>query len=139
MTSERKATSNRTNAQKSTGPRSARGRVHSSRNALRHGLATAIGSDPSYSEDIEALATTLSSRDDGYLLIEFVRQFAETHLDLVRIRKAKAVGYATVLDIPGASLEDYTSLNETLEQIERYERRAFSRRKRAMLAMGGNY
>jgi hypothetical protein len=41
MTSDRKAVSNRTNAQKSTGPRSEFGRRHSRRNALRHGLAIA--------------------------------------------------------------------------------------------------
>lgn len=31
--------------------------------------------------------------------------------------------------------EDYSELSETLVQLEGYERRAFSRRKRGMLAM----
>ena len=65
MTSERKATSNRKNAQNSTGPRSEFGRRHCSRNALRHGLAIAIGSDPSFSKDVEALATTLERGGGG--------------------------------------------------------------------------
>jgi hypothetical protein len=36
---------------------------------------------------------------------------------------------------PEAKLEDYSELDENLAQLERYERRAFSRRKRALLAM----
>jgi hypothetical protein len=36
---------------------------------------------------------------------------------------------------PEAKLEDYSKLDENLAQLERYERRAFSRRKRALLAM----
>jgi hypothetical protein len=53
MTSDRKATSNRKNAQNSTGPRSELGRRSSRRKAMCHGLAIAIGSDPSFSKDIE--------------------------------------------------------------------------------------
>ena len=39
-TSPTKAESNRRNAQRSTGPKSAQGKAASSRNALRHGLST---------------------------------------------------------------------------------------------------
>jgi hypothetical protein len=139
MASERKTISNRKNAQKSTGPRTERGRLRSRRNALRHGLAIAIVSDPKFSGDIEALATTLESGGNGPLLKEFARQVAEAHFDLLRIRQQKGATLASVLDNPEASLEDYSALNESLEQMERYERRAFSRRKRAMLAMGREY
>jgi hypothetical protein len=102
-------------------------------------LAIAIGSDPSYCEDIEALATTLESGGGGYLRKEFARQVAEAHIDLWRIRKLKAERFAMVLENPEASLKGYSALNKTLDQMERYERRAFSRRKRAMLAMGREY
>jgi hypothetical protein len=138
MTSERKVTSNRENAQKSTGPRSELGRLHSRRNALRHGLAIAIGSDPFFSKDIEALATSLE-RGGGRIVAEFARQVAEAQFDLLRIRKLKAARFSTVFGNPEAKLEDYSELSETLEQLERYERRAFSRRKRAMLAMRGQW
>ena len=86
-TSQRKASSNRKNAQNSTGPRSELGRLRNSRNALRHGLAIPIGSDPSFSKDIEALATTLASGHNGQLAQEFARQGTEAHLDLARIRQ----------------------------------------------------
>ena len=39
MTGERKIRANRTNAQASTGPKTARGRSHAARNALRHALS----------------------------------------------------------------------------------------------------
>lgn len=134
MTSERKTASNRKNAQKSTGPRSELGRQRSSRNALRHGLAIAIGSDPSFSNEIEALAITLG-RGGGQIVEEFARQAAEAQIDLLRIRRLKASHFKTVFDNPSAKLSDYFELTEALKQFERYERRAFSRRKRALLAM----
>ena len=123
MTSERKTISNRKNAQKSTGPRSELGRLRSRRNALRHGLAIAVGSDPSFSEKIESLATTLASGGDGQIVQELARSVAEAHLDLVRIRQLRAERLAAVF------------VNPSLVQLERYERRAFSRRKRALLAI----
>jgi hypothetical protein len=135
MTSERKAASNRKNAQKSTGPRSEAGQRRSRRNALRHGLAIAIGSDPSFSKDIEALATTLASRSGGKTVGEFERQVAEAEIDLLRIRKLRASKFNAIYGDPQAKLEDYSELNEILTKLERYERRAFSRRKRALSSM----
>jgi hypothetical protein len=135
MTSDRKAASNRKNAQKSTGPRSELGRRHSRRNALRHGLAIAIGSDPSFSKDIEALATTLASRGGEQPVGEFARQVAEAEIDLLRIRKLKASRFNTIYGNPEAKPADYSQLTESLAVFERYERRAFSRRNRALLAM----
>lgn len=139
MTSDRKTISNRKNAEKSSGPRSELGRLHSRRNALRHGLAVAIASDPSFSTKIKSLATALASRRDGQLVKEFARQAAEAHLDLVRIRKLRSERLFAVFGNPNAAITEFSALNETLAQMERYERRAFSRRKRAMLAMNGEY
>lgn len=74
MTSKRKVISNRKNAQKSTGPRSELGRMRSRRNALQHGLAIAIGSDPSFSKDIDALTSTLECGGRGPIFQELARQ-----------------------------------------------------------------
>ncbi len=71
----------------------------------------------------------------GQLEQEFARQVAEAHLDLVRIRKRRAERLDATFGNPEAKLEDYAELDESLAQLERYERRAFSRRKRALLAM----
>jgi hypothetical protein len=138
MTSERKAASNRKNAQKSTGPRSGRGRRHSRRNALRHGLAIAIGSDPSFGEDINVLAKALMGASGEQNLGDFVLQVAEAEIDLLRIRKLKASRFKTVLGNPETKLEDYSELNESLAKLDRYERRAVSRRKRALRSMRQN-
>jgi hypothetical protein len=42
---------------------------------------------------------------------------------------------AAALGNPEAMLKDHAELNNNLAQLERYERRAFSRRKRALLAL----
>jgi hypothetical protein len=137
MTSDRKAASNRKNAQKSTGPKSDVGRRHSRRNALRHGLAVAIGTDPSFSEDIEGLAAALASGSGEQTVGEFARQAAEAQIDLLRIRRQRASRF-NVAGNPGVNLEDISELNESLAKLERYERRAFSRRNRALDAMMGS-
>src|ERR1700722_15808028 len=104
MTSDRKIESNRKNAQKSTGPRSEAGQRRSRRNALRHGLAIAIGSDPSSSEDINRLAGILAQGRSGPNIGEFAHQAAEAEIDLLRIRKLRASRFAAVLDNPEIKL-----------------------------------
>ena len=71
-TSDRKIASNRKNAQKSTGPRSEAGRARSRRNALRHGLAIAVASNPAFSKEIDLLASVIS-RDVGQRTLESLR------------------------------------------------------------------
>jgi hypothetical protein len=138
MTSDRKAASNRMNARKSTGPKSEAGRRRSRRNALRHGLAIAIGSDPSFGEDINILAKALMNGASEQRVGEFARQAAEAEIDLQRIRKLRASRFNIVFGNSEPKLEDHLKLNEDLAKLERYERRALSRRKRALLAMREN-
>ena len=63
MTSERKIRANRANARTSTGPKTARGRSHAARNALRHALSLPVYSDPVWSEEVEALAREIIGTD----------------------------------------------------------------------------
>jgi len=133
MTSDRKIVANRSNAKKSTGPRPEAGRRHSRRNAWRHDLAVAIGSQPSFRDDIEALAKALVG--DGGPPNEFARQAAEAELDLLRIRKIRAAEFNAAVGNPGAPTEAYAELAENLAKLERYERRAYARRKRALGAL----
>jgi hypothetical protein len=135
MTSDRKIQSNRKNAQKSTGPRSEAGQRRSRRNALRHGLSVAIGSDPSFNDDIKRLASILARGNSGQKIGEFAHQAAEAEIDLLRIRKLRASLFNAVLGNPETKLDDHSQLDEELAKLERYERRAFSRRKRALRAM----
>jgi len=89
-------------------------------------LAIAIGYDPSFSKDIEALAKTLERGGSGQIVEEFAREVAEAELDLLRIRKLKPVRFNTIFGNPEAKLQDYSELSETLAQLERYERRVFT-------------
>ena len=130
MTLERKIAANRKNAKKSTGPRSAAGRAASRHNARRHGLATGIGSDPALRDDVEILAKLLAGGRES--VGEFAREAAEAHLDLARIRRIRAGSYARMRFFGTASTEDLMEAAEQFARLERYERRAFSRRKRAL-------
>lgn len=138
MTSDRKADSNRKNSQKSTGPRSERGRRRSGRNALRHGLAVAIGADPFVANEIKLLEKGLMTVYGGKTAGELARRVAEAEMDLLRIRKLRAESFKTTYDNPEPTLTDYAELNASLAKLERYERRAFSRRKSALSAMMGD-
>jgi hypothetical protein len=134
MPSLRKIEANRRNAKKSTGPRSVAGREAARRNARRHGLAVAIGGDPAFHEDIEKLAKALSFASGAQQVSEHAREAAEAELDLARIRKVRAFLFEKLFgDI--AVPHGITDLNGKLAGLERYERRAFSRRKRALRAM----
>lgn len=135
MTSDRKAVSNRKNAQKSTGPRSKVGRRHSRRNALRHGLSIAIGSDPLFSEDIHVLAKALTEGRGEEGIGAVARQVAEAEIDLLRIRKLRASLFSTFCFNPEPKLDQHSELNDRLAKLDRYERRALSRRRLALRAM----
>jgi hypothetical protein len=132
MASDRQIAANRRNAKESTGPRSeaARGRLRL--NALRHGLAVAIGTDPALQGDVAKLAKMLSRGEQQ--VSESAREAAEAELDLLRIRKLRASQFETYF-ANGATPDRLVELNDNLAKLERYERRAFSRRKRAIRAM----
>jgi hypothetical protein len=72
---------------------------------------------------------------DGGPPTEFAREAAEAELDLLRIRKIRASQLDAVVGNPGAPHEAYAELAENLAKLERYERRAYSRRKRALGAL----
>jgi hypothetical protein len=133
MPSDRQIAANRNNAKKSTGPRSDAGREASRRNSRRHGLAIAIETDPAFHDDIEKLAKALSLSRGMQIVDERAREAAGAELDLLRIRKVRTwvfeTHYFVANDATSGSLAE---LNEKLAKLERYERRAFSRRNRAL-------
>jgi hypothetical protein len=135
MPSEHKIAANRSNAKKSTGPRSKAGRQASRRNALRHGLAIDIRTDPAYHDDIEQLAKMMSRACGMQNVSDSARDAAEAVLDLFRIRKIRASLFETIYFADTGAPDRLIELNHKLAKLERYERRAFSRRNRAMRAM----
>jgi hypothetical protein len=135
MPSDRKITANRNNAKKSTGPHSVAGREAARRNARRHGLAVAVGGDPAFREDIELLAKILALSIGMQEASGVTRDIAEAHIDLLRIRKIRTRLLEALLSENSAAQDQLTELNEKLAKLERYEHRAFSRRKRALRLM----
>jgi hypothetical protein len=134
--SDRKIAANRENAKKSTGPQSESGQRRSRRNARRHGLAIDVGSDPSFRADIEMLAKVVSSSWEGHDVEELSREGATAEIDLLRIRKIRAALFNTLFEgKQEIGLHEHTALNKSLSKLERYERRAFSRRNRALRAI----
>src|SRR5262249_28378473 len=89
MTGERKVRANRANARTSTGPKTARGRSHAARNALRHALSLPVYSDPVWSEEVEALAREIIGTDANPEMQALARRIAEAQIDLRRVRHAR--------------------------------------------------
>jgi len=111
------------NPKKSTGPRSAAGKQRSARNARRHGLASPWR-EPGFAESVAALAKAIAGGTDNTQLIGLAVQIAAAEIDLFRARRAR-------LDLlAGQSFDNIGRL----AAVERYEGNARSRRKIAIRA-----
>jgi len=122
MASERQIAANQKNAKKSTGPRSKAGREASRRNARRHGLAIAISGR--YRDASQTLIAVPKSR--------WTRaRCRQSGVRPVGVRKIRTWLFET-LYYDATTTESMVELNDKLAKLERYERRAFSRRRRAM-------
>jgi hypothetical protein len=111
LTSERKIRANRANAQASTGPKTAPGRFHAARNALRHGLSLLVSSDPIWSEEVAALAREIIGTGANPEIKELARRIAEAQIDLRRVRHARHQILSQALSDP-----DYESEAMNLKQ-----------------------
>ena len=127
MASDKQIAANRANALKSTGPRSAAGRMRSSRNAHRHGLPLPITLDPQAQAEIEAVAQAIAGEPAGEDQLQAAKAIAEAQFDLKRIRATRTAATPSVLD----ELPDSKVLTG-LCTLDRYERLARARRKLAI-------
>jgi hypothetical protein len=89
MASQRKASANRQNARASTGPKTAIGRVRSSRNALRHALSVPACSLPALCEEIDKLTVKIAGADATLEIKELGRRVAEARIDVRRVQEAR--------------------------------------------------
>ena len=89
MITARKAIANRANARASTGPKTARGKARSVKNALGHGLSLPILADPTLSQEVEALASEIAGLGADPEVQELARRIAEAQIELCRVRRAR--------------------------------------------------
>jgi hypothetical protein len=125
MASERQIAANRTNAQRSTGPRTAAGKLKSSGNAYRHGLSDPTSLVPASSE-IDLIARELADELAGEYHLSFASDFVRSQIELMRIRSIRAQQLQAI-DLNAPTLKQL----RRLAALDRYERYAHTKRRRA--------
>jgi hypothetical protein len=106
------------------GPRTEGGKARAARNARRHGLELTALRDPTLSGEIEALAREIAGANARTERHAAACRIAAAQIDLVRARRVRR---ELVAEAPGDP-----QLPARLAAIDRYERRALSRRKFAI-------
>ena len=128
MSRARRAFANRVNGRKSRGPATPDGKERAARAPRRHGLSLPVQSDPSLSSEVsnlaQRIATSVAGRDVDAGARELALRIAEAQLDIKRVRLAR---HAVIAD----GTVDAAAIAELL-RLDRYERRALSRRKFAI-------
>ena len=124
MATEKQIAANRANAKRSTGPKSARGKMVSSRNAYRHGLTCPLSLGADTAAKLEAIAQAVTGEGAGEEQLISAAEFARAQLELLRIRATRA-------EMMTAIERDSTQQLRPLVALDRYERYAHTRRRRA--------
>ena len=142
MSSAKQIEANRKNAQKSTGPRTAAGKARASRNSRKHSLCTISRNNPSYAPRIGAIARAICSEASNAELWEQALIIGECTILLACAQAERIARMEGMLGGPtSAPTRDEPPQNELgemslaapgLNRLERYERRAVSRRNRAI-------
>jgi len=103
-----------------TGPKTERGKRHSSRNALRHGLSTPIECDPHYLTLIDPLSRAILGDDVNPAHLPRARKVAQALLEVDRLRRF-------VIPAPHQSLGGRAPPQMTSDASRRYLSRAYGR------------
>ena len=138
MTSLRKIRANRTNALSSTGPRSSAGKARASQNARQHGLSRSALAEAAHSAAVNSWAGRILAGHTSPVLRYLAIQVAAAQVDLMRIRQARylalsgACANSTESDAENGFAKALAGISLKLAVLDRYERRALSRRKFAI-------
>jgi hypothetical protein len=156
MTSQRKIEANRRNGCKSRGPTSTKGKRRASGNARKYGLSVPILVDRQAQGKALNLAYAIAGKGANNDVLAQALVVAEIELELERIRQARGTAIETAMkqtraangepdsaspsahpthsppDQMAALPDGFIQALPALQRIERYERRAYSRRKNAV-------
>ena len=124
MSDTARARASRRNGRKSTGPKTRAGKQRAAGHARTHGLNLPVLHDPALSHQVEVLASKFVGTDADSRRYELACRIAEAQVDVMRVRQAR---------LP--LLEQVETDSDALAQLvrlDRYERRALSRRKSAI-------
>ena len=100
LSCERRRLANQTNAKASTGPKTKAGKASSARNALQHGLAIPISSDPALIPQAETIAQTIAGPNASAVSLEKARRIGEAQVELNRVRARRNEALAAILSKP---------------------------------------
>jgi hypothetical protein len=140
VASERQIVANRLNARGSTGPRSHAGKRRASRNAYRRGLALSVYANERIAKQIDDMARRFVGDVEDGVCLQLARTVAEGQLTVARVRQAKALiesvrASSPSTNEPESSMEAIRRALPDLVKLDRYERRAISRRDTAFLKL----
>ena len=144
MTPPTKVLPNQHNARANTSSKSATGKARSSTNARRHGLAVPIWSDAALAAEAIALAKHIAGPAASAGVMAHAIEVADAQIEVVRVRRwrhdlmRKHLSDLDDSDGPDSKCKKASivaNLATQLQSLDRYERRAVSRRNRAIQSL----
>jgi hypothetical protein len=134
LATEKQIAANRANAKHSTGPRTAAGKLKSSRNAYRHGLSSSMPLDLPGAAEVNLIARELAGEHAADDRLASAADFASAQMQLLRIRAIRANEFAKVDSDESGNLKELGRL----AALDRYERYALTKRRKASKQLQSN-